>query len=101
MTNHEHYGNGTGHDPSPGGTESFLRRGRWVFWIFAIIAAGYLISEHRAHFVGILPFLIVLACPLLHMFMHGGGHGGHGGHTGRHEDPRKAPASVKSGDWKE
>ena len=29
--------------------ETYLRRGRWVFWIFAIIAAVYLISEHRAH----------------------------------------------------
>jgi len=50
----------------------FLRRGRWVFWIFAIIAGIYLISEHRAHFLGALPFLVLLACPLLHMFMHGG-----------------------------
>ncbi|NJO34307.1 MAG: DUF2933 domain-containing protein [Rhodospirillales bacterium] len=27
-----------------------------------------------------LPFLLILACPLLHMFMHGG-HGGHGAHA--------------------
>jgi len=26
-----------------------------------------------------LPFLFLLACPLMHMFMHRG-HGGHGGH---------------------
>jgi hypothetical protein len=37
-----------------------------------------LFSEHRAHFLGVLPFLFILACPLLHMFMHGG-HGSHGG----------------------
>lgn len=72
MTNHEHHAHVPGHDPSGDGTQSFLRRGRWVFWTFAIIAAAYLISEHRAHFVGALPFLIILACPLLHMFMHGG-----------------------------
>jgi hypothetical protein len=31
--------------------------------------------------LGALPFLFLflLACPLLHLFMHGG-HGGHGGH---------------------
>jgi hypothetical protein len=46
---------------------------------FAIIAGFLLLSEHRAHALGFLPFLLILACPLLHIFMHGG-HGGHGGH---------------------
>jgi hypothetical protein len=44
---------------------------------FLAIAGFYLIVEHRAHVFGILPFLLLLACPLLHMFMHRG-HGGHG-----------------------
>lgn len=44
---------------------------------FMAIAAFYLIAEHRAHLLGWLPWLIILACPLLHIFMHGG-HGGHG-----------------------
>ena len=34
------------------------------------------ISEHRAHFFGALPFLLLLACPLMHVFMHGGRGGG-------------------------
>ena len=46
---------------------------------FAIIAGFLLLSEHRAHALGFLPYLLILACPLLHIFMHGG-HGGHGGH---------------------
>jgi hypothetical protein len=33
----------------------------------------------------VLPFLLILACPLLHMFMHGG-HGGHGDHV-RQQSP--------------
>lgn len=33
---------------------------------------------HGAHLFGGLPFLLILACPLLHVFMHRG-HGGHGG----------------------
>jgi len=46
-------------------------------------AAFLLVSEHRAHALGYLPFLLLLACPLLHVFMHGGhGQGGHGGHAG-------------------
>lgn len=49
-----------------------------VAWIvFAVIAAFYLWTEHRAHLLGALPFLLLLACPLMHVFMHGGhGHGG-------------------------
>jgi hypothetical protein len=33
----------------------------------------------------VLPFLILLACPFLHFFMHKG-HGGHGGDSGRGGD---------------
>jgi len=46
----------------------------WI--VFAVIAGFYLLSEHRAHLLGALPFLLLLACPLMHLFMHGGhGHG--------------------------
>ena len=39
---------------------------------FLAIAAFFLSTEHRAHLFGVLPFLFLLACPLLHVFMHGG-----------------------------
>ena len=59
-------------------TSPFPRRGRWIFWAFAIIAAVFLVVEHRAHLLGVLPFLFLAACPLMHLFMHGKhGHGGH------------------------
>ncbi len=48
-----------------------------VLVAFLAIAAFFLITEHRAHLYGILPYLLLLACPLLHLFMHRG-HGGHG-----------------------
>jgi len=44
---------------------------------FAAAALFYLLSEHQAHFFGVLPWLILLACPLMHLFMHHG-HGEHG-----------------------
>ncbi|UYQ73427.1 DUF2933 domain-containing protein [Pelagibacterium flavum] len=47
-----------------------------ALWGFLAIGAFYLIAEHRAHLLGWLPWLIILACPLLHIFMHGS-HGGH------------------------
>jgi len=50
--------------------------------VFGGIAAFFLIAEHRAHALGILPYLILLLCPVMHLFMHRG-HGGHGGHGGK------------------
>lgn len=57
-----------------------------VFVGFALVALFFLLTEHRAHFFGWLPFLLLAACPLLHMFH--GGHGGHGGH-GADDEPRR------------
>lgn len=50
----------------------------WVFGGFTVIALVLLGIEHRAHLLGWLPWLFLLACPLMHVFMHRGhGHGGH------------------------
>lgn len=40
----------------------------------AFIAAGgyFLWTEHRAHLLGALPYLLLLLCPLMHIFMHRG-----------------------------
>ncbi|MDO8703681.1 MAG: DUF2933 domain-containing protein [Sulfuricaulis sp.] len=43
-----------------------------VLFGFMAIAAFFLFSEHRAHLLGALPFLLVALCPLLHFFGHGG-----------------------------
>jgi len=56
---------------------------------FIAIAAFFLVTEHKAHLLGFfaehevhilgaLPYLLLLICPLLHLFMHGGGHDHHG-----------------------
>ena len=45
--------------------------------VFVAVAAFYLLTEHTAHLYGVLPYLLILACPLMHLFMHGG-HGRHG-----------------------
>ncbi len=60
-------------------------RGKWVFMAFAVIAAFFLFTEHRAHLFGALPFLLLLACPLMHLFHHGG-HGGHGSRGSENQD---------------
>jgi DUF2933 family protein len=55
---------------------------------FLIIAGALLFTEHRAHVLGLLIWLPLLACPLMHVFMHGG-HGHHGGHD-QPKDQRSA-----------
>ena len=59
---------------------------RWTVWIafcaFAAIAAVLLWEEHRAHVLGVIPYLLLLSCPLIHLFLHRR-HGGDGGHGGR------------------
>jgi len=51
--------------------------------VFLIIAGFFLTTEHTAHLFGVLPFLLLLACPLMHVFMHGGHGDQDGEHTGR------------------
>ena len=39
---------------------------------FLAIAGFFLVTEHTAHLFGILPYLLLLLCPLLHLFTHSG-----------------------------
>lgn len=62
-------------------TSAWSTYSRTVFIAFAAIALLLIAYEHRVHVLGILPWLLILACPLMHLFMHHG-HGGHGRHSG-------------------
>ena len=94
------------HDHSQNGSEP---KGFWSsrysigLLVMGAVAAYFLLSEHRAHFFGALPFLLLLACPLMHVFMHRGhgGHGGcHAGHSGDQQDSNKpaTPQANKTGE---
>jgi Protein of unknown function (DUF2933) len=50
---------------------------------FLLIAGVYLLTEHTAHAYAALPFVLLLSCPLMHLFMHHG----HGGHRGSDAGP--------------
>lgn len=70
-----------------------MRRGRhrpllsWV-WLTPVVVLGFfLFTEHRAHLFGALPFLLVLLCPLMHLFMHRG----HNGHARGGSAPNPSP----------
>ncbi len=79
------------HDERHGNESRSLRRSRTGLALLGFLAiAGFLLfTEHRAHVLGVLPFVLVALCPLLHIFGHGG-HGGHGG-SGRASDDRDKP----------
>jgi len=67
-----------------------LSRSTRVLLGFLVVAAFLLATEHRAHLFGVLPYLLLLACPILHRFGHGRhGSSRHGGdtHTGQRPDP--------------
>jgi len=88
--------NPIGHESPP----SFWRS-RYAIGLFVIgaIAAYFLLTEHLAHVVGALPLLLLLACPLMHVFMHHG-HGGHGHHHGESssQDAARKPDQSDSGE---
>jgi hypothetical protein len=61
------------HDGHDSRTRSWLRSPtRLVLLGLLAVAAFFLVTEHRAHTLGLLPYVLVLGCLLLHRFMHGG-----------------------------
>ncbi|MDE3038343.1 MAG: DUF2933 domain-containing protein [Pseudomonadota bacterium] len=53
--------------------------------IALVLIAALLVAEHWQHLIYALPYLLLLSCPLMHLFMHHG-HGGHGTHD--HNEPK-------------
>jgi hypothetical protein len=64
--------------------------------VFTLVAGAigvyYLLTEHLAHVTQTVPYLFLLACPLMHLFQ-GHGHQGHHGHdhTKSGTQPEDAP----------
>lgn len=59
-------------DPESRNERYHRSRTNIAFVGFLALAGFYLVTEHRAHLLGWLPWLLLLACPLMHVFMHGG-----------------------------
>jgi hypothetical protein len=57
--------------------ELVMKRTTTAVCVLLAIAAFYLWTEHRGHMLGALPYLLLLACPIIHLFMHRE-HGKHG-----------------------
>ncbi len=54
--------------------------------VMGAVAGYFLLTEHLAHTLGALPFVLLAACPLMHLFMHHD-HGGHTHPTGNGATP--------------
>jgi hypothetical protein len=56
----------------------------WVgICLFSAIAVFFLWEEHRAHILGVLPYVLLGLCPIIHLVTHRG-HRAHGeDHAGR------------------
>lgn len=54
---------------------------KWTLFAasLAVIFAFFILREHWQHALGLAPYLLLLACPLMHLF-HGHGSPGHGDH---------------------
>ncbi len=56
---------------------SLFSRPVWIIIsAIGIVGLVFLLTEHTSHVLIALPYLVLLACPLLHIFMHKG-HSGH------------------------
>ncbi len=62
-------------------------RSKIVLVGFLLVIGYFLLTEHRAHVISFMPFLLLAACPLMHLFMHGG----HGHHHGQHHEHAPRP----------
>jgi cation transport ATPase len=59
---------------------SFVKSRKGMVLLAVVAIAGYyLATAHTAHVTSYLPYALILLCPLMHLFMHGG-HGNHAGH---------------------
>jgi uncharacterized membrane protein YccC len=59
-----------------------------TLWVATAVGGFLLFTEHRAHVLGLLPYAFLLACPLMHMFMHHDHHHGDHRRTERTDDER-------------
>lgn len=68
---------------------NWSRLNQWLLWLGLAAAVVWLLWRHGAHVVEVLPFLLILACPLMHLFGHGHHHA-HGARPPEDGDRRQA-----------
>jgi hypothetical protein len=79
---------------SPRTAEGLSRNAKLALWSALLIAGFFVLREHWSHALGLLPYLLLIACPLMHLFGHGHHHGGHEHHHDRDRDRSVNSARV-------
>ncbi len=54
----------------------------WAATLSLAVLGAYLLWNHTGHVIYALPYLLLLACPLMHVFGH------HHGHSHKPENPK-------------
>lgn len=75
------------------GAPNWSRVNQWLLWLGLAAAVAWLAIRHGTHLVELLPFLLILACPLMHLFGHGHGHGH--GKSGKSDARNEEDAGAK------
>jgi hypothetical protein len=65
------------HHGEAGKSEHSSLANRIALALFVVVLGFFLWTEHQAHLLGALPYLILLLCPIIHIFMHKGHGKGH------------------------
>ena len=77
-----------------GALQDWLWSRTGIATLIAVGILGFLVyTGHTAHLLGLAPYLLLLACPLMHLFMHRG----HGGHHHRRYNQGSEDADGKHG----
>lgn len=102
-------------EPTPAST-NWSRINQWLLWLGLAFVVGWLFFRHNEHLLQLSPFLVLPACPLMHIFGHGR-HGGHRTYRAREEataeveaapgllfdyldDPRRLGSHMEKGSWR-
>ncbi len=85
-----------GHEPSESPPSFWRTRYGMGCLVLGSVATYFILTEHLAHTVSALPYLLFAACPLMHIFMHGGHGHGHQDHSDR-KDKSLSPSTQDSG----
>ena len=64
---------------------------------FLAVTAFYLLTEHTAHVFGALPYLLLAACPLMHLIHHRDHRHGSDGQAGHRHDADQHPSRRDTG----
>jgi len=69
-----------------GGGKGIFTGSAMALVLLVMIGGFFLWTQHQAHVMGALPYLILLLCPLMHFFMHRG-----------HGQPQECDKDQKTG----